>query len=301
MKDIALKIINDLKKYDELYILGHNNIDSDSYFSSYLLYKILKSFNLNVHFCMLDDYSILEEDKKEIEDFKQEEPIILKRNEIKDKTFILVDHNDPSQSLKEDKSNIALSIDHHIISRKVDNCFSSEFTSTGLFIYSLFKEVFTFSQDLKDIVALTVMADSCFLTTSRFKESDKLLFNELHTALDVNDIRKKYFRITDFNMNIDFNINNNHKVYHVDDIEINRVIIKGYDNEKKYMDEYVKRSNEIFDNNLFIWNDFENLITYVYFEGKLLKTYNHIVTSSMLITKDLINEIKSTCKELIKK
>ena len=38
MKDASLKIINDLKKYDNLYIIGHNNVDCDSYFSSYLLY-----------------------------------------------------------------------------------------------------------------------------------------------------------------------------------------------------------------------------------------------------------------------
>ena len=35
MKETALKIINDLKKYDELYIIGHNNIDFDSYYSSW--------------------------------------------------------------------------------------------------------------------------------------------------------------------------------------------------------------------------------------------------------------------------
>ena len=50
MKDTALKIINDLKSYDELYILGHNNIDTDSYFASFLLYKVLKHFNINANF-----------------------------------------------------------------------------------------------------------------------------------------------------------------------------------------------------------------------------------------------------------
>ena len=33
MKDKALEIINNLKKYDELYIIGHNNIDCDSHSS----------------------------------------------------------------------------------------------------------------------------------------------------------------------------------------------------------------------------------------------------------------------------
>lgn len=293
MKKEALKIINDLKNYNELYIIGHNNIDCDSYFSSYLLFRVLSSFKINVKFCILDDYNILEEDKKQINDFKIEEPIVINRKDIDDKYFILVDHNDPSQSLENDNCNIVLSIDHHIETGKVKNCYSIEYTSTGLYIYDLFKDIYDFSNDLKDIIALTVMTDSCFLTTSRFKDSDKVLYNELNTNLDVNEMKKKYFRITDFSLDIDFNITNNHKVYHVDDMEINRVIIKGYENEKKYIDKYVNRSNEIYNNNLFIFNDFENLETYVYFRGKLLKTYDHIVTSSMLITKDLVKEIKN--------
>ena len=31
-----------LKKMDSVYIIGHNNLDADSYFSSYILSKILK-------------------------------------------------------------------------------------------------------------------------------------------------------------------------------------------------------------------------------------------------------------------
>ena len=292
MKETALKIINDLKKYDELYIIGHNNIDFDSYYSSYLLYKVLRSFNINAYFCLLDDYSILEDDKKQINDFKEEEPVILKRKDIESKTFILVDHNDPSQSLMNEKCNIVLSIDHHIETHKVKNCYSIEYTSTGLFIYDLFKDVYEFSQSLKNIIAFSVMSDSCFLATTRFKDSDKVLFNELNSDLDPVEMRKKYFKTTDFSLDIDYNIKNNHKVYHVDDYEINRVIIKGYDSDKKYIDDYVKRSNEIYTHNLFIFNDFENLDTYVYYNGKILKTYDYIITSSMLITKNLIKEIK---------
>ena len=114
MKKEALKIINDLKNYNELYIIGHNNIDCDSYFSSYILFRVLSSFKINVKFCILDDYNILEEDKKQINDFKIEEPIVINRKDIDDKYFILVDHNDPSQSLENDNCNIVLSIDHHI-------------------------------------------------------------------------------------------------------------------------------------------------------------------------------------------
>ena len=290
MKELALKIINDLKEYKELYVIGHNNIDTDSYFSSYILSVVLKSFGINAFFCIIEDYNILEEDKKQIEDFSIEKPIVLNKKDIKEKTFILVDHNDPDQSIKE--GNIVLSIDHHIETNRVKNTYSIEYTSTGLFIYDLFKDVYNFNQELKDLVALTTMCDSCFLTTSRFKDSDKVVYNELNTLLDLETIKKKYFKITDFSLDMDFNITNNHKVYHVEDVEINRVILKGYNSEMKYIDEYVKRTNEIYNNSLLIFNNFESINTYVYFKGSLIKTYNQIITSSMLITKDLIKEVK---------
>ncbi len=159
MKETALKIIKELKEYNELYVIGHNNIDSDSFFSSYLLSKILQSFGINAKQCILEDYQILEDDRGEIETFKKEDPIVLPKEEIKDKTFILVDHNDPDQSLKMN-ANIVLSIDHHIVTNKVKNCYSIEYTSTGLYLYDLFKEIYSFSQEEKDIIALTVITDS---------------------------------------------------------------------------------------------------------------------------------------------
>lgn len=292
MKDTALKIIEDLRGYDDLYIIGHDNIDTDSYFSSYLLYRVLKTFIGNVHFCMLEEYKFLEEDKKLIEDFKIEDELIIKESEIKDKTFILVDHNDPEQSLGKGNYNIVLSIDHHIVTNKVKNTYSVEYTSTGLYIYDLFKDIYTFDQKLKDIIAITVMSDSCYLTTSRFKSSDKLLYDELGCDFNVSEMRRKYFKTIDFSLDMDYNITNSHKVYHVEDVEINRVIIKCYNENLEYIDSYIKRACEIYKNNLFILNNFDELTTNVYFKGKLIKTYNQIVTSSMLITKELINEIK---------
>ena len=292
MKETALKIIKELKEYNELFVIGHNNIDSDSFFSSYLLSKILQSFGINAKQCILEDYQILEDDRGEIETFKKEDPIVLTKEEIKDKTFILVDHNDPDQSLKTNDANIVLSIDHHIVTNKVKNCYSIEYTSTGLFLYDLFKEIYSFSQEEKDIIALTVITDSCFLMTSRYKESDKVLMNELRPTINAEDLRKKYFKTTDFSQDMDYLIHNNHKVYHVDDFEINRVIMKGNREDREKVQRIIQRSNELYPNNLFIWNEYDSKHTMVYYKGSLLKEYDLIITSSMLITKDLIKEIK---------
>lgn len=292
---LSNKILNDLKRYNELYIIGHNNIDCDSYFSSYILYKVLKKFNINVFFSILDTYNILEEDKKIINDFKIEEPVIINSKDLTNKKFILVDHNDPDQSIKT-INNIVLAIDHHIETNKVKNCYSVEYTSTCLYIYDIFKDIYKFNKKERNIIALTVMTDSCFLTTSRFKVSDKLLYEELNSSLEVNKIRKKYFVTTDFTGDITYNITNSHKVYHVESYEVNRVIVKAYEKDRKHLEEYVCKSNEIYSNNLFIWNEFDTLKTLVYFRGEFLKEYDHIITSSMLITKDLIKEIKNKYK-----
>ena len=292
MEKEALKIIEGLRKYDDIYIIGHDKIDTDSYFSSYVLYRVLSIFVPNVYFCMLDDYTILEEDKAIINDFKIEEPTILKRKDLKDKALILVDHNDPSQSIGEGYYNIILAIDHHIDTHKVKDTYSVEYTSTALYIYDIFKSIYNFNQDLRNLIAITVMSDSCFLTTSRFKESDKKLYSELNAPFVVNDMRKKYFKTMDFSLDMDYNIINSHKVYHVDGTEINRVIVKCYNDGLKHIDAYIKRATELFKSNLFILNNFDEMNTKVYFNGELIKTYNQIITSSMLITKELIEEIK---------
>ena len=171
MKDASLKIINDLKKYDNLYIIGHNNVDCDSYFSSYLLYKVLNDLGIKSQFCILENFNILEEDKNIINDFKIEEPVILKKNEIKNKSFILVDHNDITQSINDLDCDVVLSIDHHIVTNSVKNTYSIEYTSTGLYIYELFKD---YTTDPDRIISQ--------------KEDENDLINRIKSKLSKNEI-----------------------------------------------------------------------------------------------------------------
>jgi len=282
--------IDSLKNINEIYVIGHNNVDADSYFSSYILSKILNSFNINSHFAILDDYMISEENKEIINDYLNEKPIILRRKEIENKSFILVDHNDINQSLKNNACNILFSIDHHIDTKQIEKCYSEEFASTLLYIYDLFKDKYNFSYEDKVLIALSVMTDSEYLTSTRFKESDKLLYDELKVNLDYKKIRDKYFKTTNFNLDIKFNISNNHKPYNIENINIDRVILKGYSKDKKYIKEYIKEANKIYGNNFLIWNEYDTLKTEVYYNGILVKTYNYILTSSVLIIKDLIKE-----------
>ena len=279
--------IDKLKKIKDIYIIGHNNIDVDSYFSSYILTKILNSFNIKCYFAILDDYIYSDENKNIINDYLKEKPIILNRKEVNNKNFILVDHNDINQSLKNNNCNILFSIDHHIDTNMV-KCYSEEYTSTLLYIYSLFKDKYNFTDEDKILIALSVMTDSEYLTSTRFKKSDKKLYDELNVKIDPKKIRDKYFKTTDFNLDIMYNIINNYKSYSIENINIDRVILKGYSSDKDNIEKYLKEINNIYDNNILIWNEYDTLKTEVYYNGKFVKEYNYILTSSVLIIKDLI-------------
>ena len=282
--------INSLKKLDQVYIIGHDKVDADSYFSSYILSKILRNFDIKSEFIILDDYIISEENKDLINDYLKEKPVTIKRSDIENKNFILVDHNDIDQSLKNDKCNILFSIDHHLNTNKVKNCYTEEYTSTLLYIYDIFKNMYNFSKEEKELIALSVMTDSEYLTSSRYKESDKKLYKELNVDIDYKKVRDKYFKTTDFNFDIKFNITNNHKSYNIENRNIDRVILKGYSKDRHNIPIYLEKINKIYSNNFVIWDEYDTLKTKVYYNGKLVKEYNYILTSSVLVIKDLIND-----------
>ena len=292
--------INSLKKLNNVYIIGHNNVDADSYFSSYILSKILKKFNINSDFVILDDYMISEENKQLINDYLKEKPIIIKRSDIENENFILVDHNDIDQSLKNYKCNILFSIDHHINTNKVKNCYTEEYTSTLLYIYDIFKDIYNFTKEEKELIALSVMTDSEYLTSTRFKESDKKLYEELDIDIDYKKIRDKYFKTTNFNLDIRFNITSNHKPYNIENINIDRVILKGYSKDRNNIPKYLQEINKIYSNNFVIWNEYDTLKTEVYYNNKLVKEYNYILTSSVLILKELIKDNIISNNKLLK-
>lgn len=292
LKDELLEKLNNLKKLDEIFVIGHNNMDFDSYFSSYILSEILKYFNVNAKFTILDDYIICDDDKEIISDYKKESPVVLTRKEIDNKTFILVDHNDIEQSLKKENCNIIFAIDHHIDCKKVKECYSVEYASTLLYIYDMFKNIYKFTKEEKELIALSVMADSEYLTSTRFKDSDKELYNELSVNINEKEMQNKYFKTTDFSLDINYNIKNNYKIYNIENINVNRVILKGYYKDRKNINNYLKEFSRLYNNTLFIWNEYDTLKTLVYFNSNLVKEYDYILTSSVLIIKDLLNNKK---------
>lgn len=281
-KEILESIINNCKNEKEVYVIGHRNPDADSIFASYLLSIILKSFGINAIFAVLDkNYEYCSSDKNLIDDFLKEKPTIVRN--VHDKKFVLVDHNNLGELSKE---TVIGAIDHHIISGEVYDTLQIEYASTCLLIYDLFRDVYNFSDDERLLIALSVLADTEYLCSKRYREADKELCETLNVTLDVNSIQKKYFKINDFSFGIEENLKTNYEEY--GDTKRSMIYSFGKEYELYYQD-YVEAIKDE-ENRLLIWCDFENKKTYVNY-GSYAISYDHILTSTNLILKDLIQNI----------
>lgn len=281
-REILDNIINNCKD-KEIFVLGHKNPDADSIISSYILSKILNWLGVKAHFAVLSEqYDYCKSDIKLINDFIKENPVIV--NDMTGKMFLLVDHNNLEGLCCE---NVVGAIDHHIITGEVYDTLEIEYASTGLLIYDLFKDVYTFNDEEKELIGLSVLADTDYLCSSRFTDEDKKLFKELNFKLDVSDLQKKYFLINDMNLSIEENLSVNYKEYIKDYGIIKRSLIYGYtkeyeENFLRYV-KYLENMKEVW---LLIWCDFESKNTYVWFMGKTYEL-GYLVTSTNLVFKYL--------------
>lgn len=281
IKEEILDSIISKCKNKEIYVLGHKNPDADSIISSYILSNVLKWLGANAQFAVLsEDYNYCKSDIKLITDYVKVKPVIV--DDVNNKLFVLVDHNN-LEGLSSD--NVLGAIDHHIITGEVYDTLEIEYASTCLLIYDLFKDKYEFSDDEKELIALSVLADTDYLCSSRFTEEDKKLFNELNFKLDVSELQKKYFLVNDMNLSIEDNLKVNYKEYDKS-TKIKRSLIYTYtddykNNISKYV-EYLKDKNEW----LLIWCDFESKNTYVYFKGEIYEV-GKLITSTNLIFKYL--------------
>lgn len=267
-------------KDKEVYILGHNNPDADSIISSYVLTNILKSMNIRAHFCILDkNYDYTFHDKKLLEDnFKYKPEIVSEEG----KYFILVDHNN-LQGLEKDK--VLGAIDHHVIKYEIDNIIEIEYASTSLLIYDLFKDKYNSNEEEKYLIALATLSDSDYLTSSRFTEKDRKLFDELCLKDDVKELQRKYFITTDFSLGVDKNFEINKKEYLRNNKKITRIQITSYDDI--LLDEYISKAKEL--EYLLIWVNYEDNTTTIYYEDRVIHL-DYLLSSTYLVFELLESE-----------
>ena len=283
-KKIRKELLNEIIekcKNKKVYIIGHHKPDADSVISSYILTNILKSFGIDAVYALRDNDII---DKELINDNIKDNYEVI--DDYKDKYFILVDHNNLDGIKKE---NVLGSIDHHRITNEVEDLIEIEYASTALLIYDLFKDRYNFSEEERKLIALSVLSDTEYLTSSRFTEEDKKIYQELNIDLDIDELKKKYFKTTDFSNDIKVNLYEDYKEYDYNNQKINRSIIKSYSKDKeKYYDEYTSNMKK-YVINLLIWCDYEQLITYLNYNGINL-TYPTFTTSTNLILDYLEKE-----------
>lgn len=266
----------------KVYILGHNNPDADSIISSYILCNILKSIGIDAHFCVLEkNYEYTFHDKKLLEDnFKYKPEVISDYN----KSFILVDHND-LQDLK--KENVIGAFDHHNIKNEIDNILEIEYSSTCLLIYDLFKDIYSFSEEEKYLICLTVLSDTDYLTSTRFTEYDRELFDELGLNIDVKELQKKYFITTDFSLGVDKNFEINKKEYNRNGRRITRVQITSYDDEM--LNDYISKAKEL--DYLLIWLNYKKNTTTIYYNNEVYNL-DYLLSSTYLVFNYIESKIE---------
>ena len=196
----------------------------------------------------------------------------------------MVDHN-ILEGLN--SKNVVGAIDHHIITGEVYDTLEIEYASTGLLIYDLFRDKYEFNADEKELIGLSVLADTDYLCSSRFTLEDKKLFLELDFKLDIEKLQKDYFLINDMSLSIEDNLMMNYKEYKKEYGLVKRSLIYTYTNDyKRYFKNYVNYLENKDDVFLLIWCDFENKNTYIWFMGKTYEL-DYLVTSTNLIFKYL--------------
>ena len=211
--------------------------------------------------------------------------------------FILVDHNDPTQSIGFGKR-IVWGIDHHNSANILSNVLIGKTCSCSLFIYDYFKNIYDFSTEEKFMIYMASLADSLFFKGSRCKDSDKELIAELGFNMDVDKLFHKYFIPTDLSQGLANVIDNHSKAYNYRGIKFNSVVVKTYNEYSHLREEFIDIINQK-DTFLGVWIDLDKEISYAYFRynGKTKEfIYDFIASRGATIIPDIYRYIDKLLK-----
>ncbi len=284
----TVEYIKKLKKFEPIYVIGHSNIDIDSAISSKILSEIFNFFNIKSYYAILDTkYRFDKYNKKMLDACSNFEPKIITFNDITKHNYFLVDHNDFLQSVGKGV-NVVGCIDHHPNSKKIKNAIITDCCATSLYLYELFKNIYKFTDEQKKQIFMAFLNDSTFGKSSRYKQSDKKLIEELGFSTDYEELFQKYFIPTDLTNGITDAIYNGHKKYQFGNTYFESGYIEtfGTDGLKEY-----EKTVKNLKNFLGIWIDYEELITYVFFSyNDTFKKwkYNFVASRATTILNDVL-------------
>lgn len=285
--------ISKLKNNSPLYIIGHSKPDVDTIFSSYLLSNIFAFLGIESYPCILEDnYQIDLYNKRIIDDYLEYKPVIIKYDDISKYNFVLVDHNDPIQSIG-DRGNIILCIDHHQNVNKLNNPILGNNCANCLFIYELFKNIYSFNEFEKQLINMAIFTDTLFLKTNRYKQEDETLLKKLNTNLDNNKMLEKYFIPTDISIGINNYIKKSDRDFSYNGVMFSSSVIQLLSCDKEIVLEYENAILNKDDNHFGILRDLKNSKTYVFYkiQNNFQKNIYDYVASRTTVLKEVYNFI----------
>lgn len=288
-----------LKEYEPLYIIGHKNPDTDTIISSKILSDIFNYYGIKSEYAILEDnYELDDYNKLMINDCLTYKPTVITKDKLKLNNYFLVDHNDPIQSVG-DNVNIIGGIDHHTDTKKINNLLLTDYCCTALYIYSLFKDKYEFSNIQKHQIYMAFLNDSKFTKSSRYKKKDEELVKTLGLNSDYSSLFKQYFIPTDLSLGVKEVFKNGYKRHNLSGVEFESSYIESFNNN--YLEEYITLIKNYPHNFLGIWINYETDNTYAYFKyNDTIKQfdYDFIASRATTITNDVLNYLNK--KEFIK-
>lgn len=276
---------------NKILVVGHRNPDFDSLVSAILLSKIFQKNQLNCIPAIFENDTIDEKTKKLISSFTDVNFQKIKDDEINDYYYILVDHNDVSQSTKNSRLVVCI-VDHH------QNKFwgdEEEFIfrtcgATASLIYDHFRDSYDFSDKEKELVALTLAFDTNFGKSNKYTEQDKRLFDELSPQRTMKEYFLEFFQESDMSSPEKI-LNSDAKEIKIMDYNYHTcsVSVKG---KSKYNEFYKAIKNSSQPHELGIFHDIENNITrYIIKDERVLDTgsYDSYVSRETIVA-DIIKD-----------
>ena len=172
------------------YIYGHLNPDTDSICSAIILAYFLKQKGSRDFIipCRLGELN--KETKYALDIFNVSEPKLISDPSEADQV-ILVDHNNPSQSLNFDKANIVALIDHHAIAgfytNDPINIITKPTGCTSTIIYELIKSNnIKLNKNIAGLIVSAIISDTLLLKSAITTQDDIDAVKNLSKEFDIN-------------------------------------------------------------------------------------------------------------------
>ena len=288
-----------LKQYEPIYVIGHSNIDIDSAVSSKILADILNGFGIKAHYAILEEkYDMDPYNNGMVDDCMNIQPIIVKKEDINNHNWFLVDHNDRHQSVGM-HANVLGAIDHHPNAGNTANVEITNACCTALHLFNKYKDVYEFTEEQKFQIYLAFLNDATFGKSSRYKESDEEIAKQLGFKYNYNDLFKKYFIPTDISEGVQTKMKNGHKKYQFGDVYFESGYIEQFGTEQ--IEDFKQIINQM-DAYLGVWVDYENDISFGFFkyDGQFIEfKYDFVASRATTILNDVIQYL--TEREYISK